>query len=70
LASAEAELAKRREATVTRPVTNISSIIAGLAEDFRQLVADLPNAVRRDAERARMTVRQYVGNKILVQREV
>ena len=27
-------------------------------------------AVRRDAERARMTVRQYFGNKILVQREV
>ncbi len=41
-----------------------------LAEDFRQLVVDLPNAVRRDADRARMTIRQYVGNKILVQPEV
>jgi site-specific DNA recombinase len=70
LASAEAELAKLREAMVARPMANVDRIIPRLAEDFRQLVAELPNAVRRDAERARITVRQYVGDKILVQREV
>jgi site-specific DNA recombinase len=70
LASAEAELSKLREAMATRPIAEFDRIIPRLAEDFQQLVADLPNAVRRDPERARMTVRQYVGNKILVQREV
>jgi hypothetical protein len=37
---------------------------------LRELAADLPNAVKRDADRARATIRQYVGDKILVAEEI
>jgi hypothetical protein len=55
---------------VPRGVSKVEKLIPRLAEGFRELVEDLPNAVRRDVDRARATVRQYVGDKILVADEV
>jgi hypothetical protein len=39
-----------------------------LAEEFEALVADWPNAVKRD--RASATIRSYVGDKIVASDEV
>jgi len=70
LARAEGELARLRESAVPRAVTKVEKLIPRLAEGFRELVEDLPNDVKRDVDRARATVRQYVGDKILVVDEV
>jgi hypothetical protein len=34
---------------------------------FREMIADLPNAIKRDVDRARATVRQYTGYSIRVE---
>ena len=45
-------------------------MVPRIAEGFEELVADLPNAVKRNADRARAVIRQYVGDEILVAEEL
>ena len=70
LATAESELSRLREAAVPRETANVERLIPRLADAFQELVADLPNAVKRDVDRARATVRNYVGDKIRVVDEI
>jgi hypothetical protein len=67
LTAAEAELAKLRQQAQPREVTKLDRIIPGIDDAFRELVADLPNAIKRDVDRARATVRQYTGSAIRVE---
>jgi hypothetical protein len=53
-----------------REEPKLTRLVPRIAEGFEELVADLPNAVARDPDRARATIRQYVGDKILVAEEV
>lgn len=70
LAAAEGELALLRAAAVPREESNVARVIPRIAGGFEELVADLPNAVKRDVDRARATIRQYVGDKIRVAEEI
>ena len=70
LAAAEGELERLRAAAVPREEAKVARVIPRIAEGFEELVADLPNAVKRDVDRARATIRQYVGDKILVAEEI
>ena len=70
MATADVELARIREAAIPKEVARVDRIIPRLVDGFHELVADLPNAVKRDVDRARATVRQYVGDKILVVDEI
>jgi hypothetical protein len=67
LTAAEAELAKLRQQAPPREVTKLDLIIPRVDDAFRELVHDLPNAIKRDVDRARATVRQYTGNAIRVE---
>jgi site-specific DNA recombinase len=67
LEAAELELAGLRKLAEPREVTKLDRVIPRLDDAFRQLVADLPNAIKRDVDRARATVRQYTGNAIRVE---
>jgi site-specific DNA recombinase len=67
LAAAEAELAGLRAQAVPREVARLDKVIPRIDDGFRELVEDLPNAVKRDIDRARATVRQYTGNSIRVE---
>jgi site-specific DNA recombinase len=67
LAAAEAELSGLRAQAVPREVVKLDRVIPRIDDGFRELVEDLPNAVKRDIDRARATVRQYTGNAIKVE---
>jgi|HubBroStandDraft_4_1064222.scaffolds.fasta_scaffold02724_5 site-specific DNA recombinase len=70
LSAAEGELERLRAAAVPREESKVARVIPRIAEGFEELVADLPNAVKRDVDRARATIRRYVGDKILVAEEI
>jgi hypothetical protein len=70
LAAAESELERLQATAVPSQEAKVARVIPRIAEGFEELVADLPNAVKRDVDRARATVRQYVGDKILVAEEI
>ena len=53
-----------------KAAAKVETLIPRLADGFEELVRDLPNAVKRDVDRARATVRRYVGDKILVADEI
>jgi hypothetical protein len=67
LQAAESELAALRDQETPREVRKVDRVIPRIDEAFRELVADLPNAIKRDVDRARATVRQYAGNSIRVE---
>lgn len=67
LAAAEAELAGMRQDAIPREAVKLDRIIPRIDDAFRKMVADLPNAVKRDLDRSRATVRQYTGNSIRVE---
>jgi hypothetical protein len=56
--------------TSSREEPKVARVIPRIAEGFEELVADLPNAVKRDVDRARATIRRYVGDKIPVAEEI
>jgi F0F1-type ATP synthase membrane subunit b/b' len=66
LAAAEAELSTMLAEAAPRELTKLDRVIPRLDDAFRALVANLPNAIKRDVDRARTTVRQYTGNSIRV----
>ena len=70
MASAEAALARLQEAGLPREAVKVERIIPRIADGLEELVADLPNAVKRDVDRARVAARRYVGDRILVAEEV
>lgn len=53
LAAAEAELEQLRAAAAPKEEPKTTRVIPRIAEGFEELVADLPNAVKRDVDRAR-----------------
>jgi hypothetical protein len=55
----------RRQA-IPQGVVKLDRIIPGIDDAFRELVRDLPNAVKRDLDRSRATIRQYTGDAIRV----
>jgi hypothetical protein len=67
LASAEAELERLRQDATPRETIKVDRLIPKIEEGFRELVADLPNALKRDLDRARATLRRYVGSSIRVE---
>ena len=67
LEAAESELTALREQAKPREVKKLDRVIPRIDDAFRELVADLPNAIKRDVDRARATVRQYAGNTIRVE---
>jgi site-specific DNA recombinase len=67
LASAEADLAALKAHAVPRDAAKLDRVIPRIDDDFRALVDDLPNAVKRDPDKARATIRQYTGNEIRVE---
>ena len=66
LESAETELAGMRKVAAPQETTKLDRVIPRIDDTFRAMVADLPNAIKRDVDRARATVRQYTGNSIRV----
>ncbi len=67
LAAAEAELEGLRRQAIPREVIKLDRAIPRIDDAFREMVADLPNTIKRDVDRARATVRQYTGNSIKVE---
>jgi hypothetical protein len=67
LAAAETELAAMRVQAVPREVSKLDGVNPRIGDGFRELVEDVPNAVKRDVDRARATVRKYRGNSIRVE---
>jgi site-specific DNA recombinase len=67
LEAAESELALLRKQAAPRELAKLDRVIPRLDDAFRELVADLPNAIKRDVDRARATVRRYTGNTIRVE---
>jgi len=61
----------KRVAELEGQVGNLADAIASGAlrasPAFREMIADLPNAIKRDVDRARATVRQYTGYSIRVE---
>ena len=47
-----------------KEAARLDRVIPRINEGFQTLVDDLPNAVKRDVDRARASVRQYTGNAI------
>jgi hypothetical protein len=64
LAAAEHELATLREKAVPRKVTRL---FPRLRDHYRIMVANLPNAVKRDPNRARASIRYMTGGNLTVQ---
>jgi site-specific DNA recombinase len=67
LSMVESELEVLRKQAMPREVIKLDRVIPRLDDSFQQLVDDLPNAIKRDIDRARATVRQYTGNSIRVE---
>jgi hypothetical protein len=61
LAAAEAELAKLQNAVTAPAPASIERLLPLVAESYRQLVADLPSALKHDVARARTTLRRILG---------
>jgi site-specific DNA recombinase len=64
LAAAENELSSLKERGAP---TKIARIFPRLREHFENLVADLPNVVKRDPDRARASIRQITGGSLRVE---
>ena len=67
LAAAEAELEKLRATEAPAEASKVDRLIPRVADDYREMVANLPKAVKQDVDRARASIRQFLGGKIRVE---
>jgi site-specific DNA recombinase len=67
LAQAEAEKAALLEANVPPPLAKAERLLPRVVDGYRELVADLPNALKRDPGRARASIRRLLGGQITIE---
>ena len=67
LSQAEAELAKFHAANASPQLAKVERILPRVVDGYLELVADLPNALKRDPARARASIRQLLGGQIRVE---
>ncbi len=66
LAATETELSRLQAAAVPREVAKVEPLLPRVVDGFRELIDDLPNALKRDPARARAGVRRILGGQIKV----